>query len=333
MAEKITKLKDEFSDIVFEAHKWLKDRHSDAELSQTWLNEILRGLRTEPLTFQSDVTNYTSLLKQLQTVWSFTNPTALERLVEKIASKPLIRRMSKYQEDFKNLRRLIAISQKPVLLEPLDYSKPCLILKITSDKHFVEINIFLTEVFSIYKRYLRIHKIQPGCVKVILQFDASIRAFIQACIDKNSAAVKHYAEMYIKDTLETELDTVPKESSDVRTQQEKQIKPTTTKKMKQSKSDTRLKMLAASHSPVEDVEKTLSYIGICGICKCVNAKEKTEPPARIKMYVQPTANNRQTAGKQAKVQPPRKFSEMYNRQRKQLQPTPTSQSIQRRQTK
>ena len=63
--------------------------------------------------------------------------------------------------------------------------------------YFDDIELFLREVFDIYRRYLRVHKIEPGCVKVTLQFDANMEPFLQDCIDKKREAVKHYAKMHI----------------------------------------------------------------------------------------------------------------------------------------
>ena len=53
------------------------------------------------------------------------------------------------------------------------------------------------EVFHIYRRYLRVHKIKPGCVEVTLQFPANMELLLQACIDKKCESVKHYAKMHI----------------------------------------------------------------------------------------------------------------------------------------
>ena len=52
-------------------------------------------------------------------------------------------------------------------------------------------------MFDIYRRYFRVHKIEPGCVKVTLQFDASMEPLLKACIDHKREAVKHYVKMKI----------------------------------------------------------------------------------------------------------------------------------------
>ena len=52
---------------------------------------------------------------------------------------------------------------------------------------------FLEDVFGIYKRYFRIHKIEPGCIKVTLQFPADMQQLIQGCIDQKYDAFKQYA--------------------------------------------------------------------------------------------------------------------------------------------
>ena len=63
---------------------------------------------------------------------------------------------------------------------------------------FIEIYVFLDNVFGIYKRYLRLHKIEPGCIKVTLQFPPGMTQLIQDCIDQTSEVVKRYAKMQLE---------------------------------------------------------------------------------------------------------------------------------------
>ena len=102
-----------------------------------------------------------------------------------------------YNEEFKYVRRSIPINNQEVTFEDYDLNKPCLILIFESITYFNDIEIFLDEVFHIYRRYLRVHKIKPGCVEVTLQFPANMELLLQVCIDKKCESVKHYAKMHI----------------------------------------------------------------------------------------------------------------------------------------
>ena len=146
---------------------------------------------------EASVRNHDALQKLLLTKWSFTNSQFLQGLVESTEDEALIKRMNNYNEEFKYVRYSIPISNQEVTFEDYDPNKPCLILIFESITYFNDIEIFLDEVFHIYRRYLRVHKIKPGCVKVTLQFDANMKPFLQDSIDKKREAVKHYAEMYI----------------------------------------------------------------------------------------------------------------------------------------
>ena len=180
------------------ALKWLDHLYPETKDAVRWLNATLRGLQSEPLVVpSSSVSDKIPLDDQLQKRWSFTNPAILEGLVEKTNDEDLIERMKKYNEHFKYVRRSIPISNQKIILEPLDLDKPCLILIFKNITYFDDIELFLREVFDIYRRYLRVHKIEPGCVKVTLQFDANMEPFLQDCIDKKREAVKHYAKMHI----------------------------------------------------------------------------------------------------------------------------------------
>ena len=181
-----------------QALKWLDHYYPETKDAVRWLNATVSGLQSEPLPVpSSSVSDEVPLDDQLQKMWSFTNPAILEGLVEKTNDEDLIERMKKYNEHFKYVRRSIPISNQKIILEPVDLYKPCLILIFKNITYFDDIDLFLREVFDIYRRYLRVHKIEPGCVKVTLQFDVSMEPFLQDCINKKREAVKHYAEMRI----------------------------------------------------------------------------------------------------------------------------------------
>ena len=196
--KRIDDLKTEFADIAVVALRWLDKRYPKAKDAARWLNEILKGLQSEQLVVpSSSVSNDGTLSDQLSQKWTFTNPVLLQKLVTKIGNEELIERMKQYKENFKCVRRSIPISDQEVTFETFDPRNKCLILILENISDFDDIELFLGKVFDIYKRYLRIHKIEPGCIKVTLQFDASMESHIQACIDKKYEEVKHYAKMYI----------------------------------------------------------------------------------------------------------------------------------------
>ena len=182
------------------ALRWLRERYPKAQEAAIWLNEMLRGRPSEPLVAEDSVQNHDALRKLLQTKWSFTNSRFVQGLVECTGDEALIERMNNYNEEFKHIRYSIPISNQEVTFEDYDPNKPCLILIFESITYFNDIEIFLDEVFHIYRRYLRVHKIKPGCVEVTLQFPANMELLLQACIDKKCESVKHYAKMRILST-------------------------------------------------------------------------------------------------------------------------------------
>ena len=199
---RIGKLKGDYADIVVKALRWLNTRYPEDRDAVRWLNEILRGLQREPLVLpRKSISDKIPLDDQLQERWSFTNPAVLRRLVRETHDSNLNEQMDKYIEDFKDVRSSIPISdqelKKELIFEPFEPDKPCLILVLERITYFGDIDVFLKEVFDIYTRFFRIHKIEPGCIKVTLQFDTSMESHIQARIDDKYEAVKHYAKMHI----------------------------------------------------------------------------------------------------------------------------------------
>ena len=214
---KIRNLKTEFGDIVVLALRWLDNRYPETRDAVRWLNEVLRGPKGDPLVLtSSSLSEDVPLVDQLQEKWTFTNPTILEGLVDKTNDSTLIERMSQYKKHFKYVRRSIPITDQEVILEPFNRDKPCLIVIFKNITFFDDIELFLQEVFEIYRRYLSIHMIKPGCVKVTLQFPASMEPYLQTCIDKKRVSVMHYADMHLirdDDQTKTQAQTTSKKSA------------------------------------------------------------------------------------------------------------------------
>ena len=194
---KIGNLKKMFAILVAQAYKDFKTSQlvvnaaGDVSYVAVWLNEILRGTQDEPLAIEVNVDNYDELFRKLQQKWSFTRPIFLQQLTKSIENDTLSQQMKAYMEEYNSFCSSLKLKEE-VSLEDHDPSNPCLILIFESGTTFADIEVFLQEVFSIYKRYLRVHKIEPGSVKVILQFPTSMEPLLQACIDQKREAVKHY---------------------------------------------------------------------------------------------------------------------------------------------
>ena len=87
---------------------------------------------------------------------------------------------------------------KPIIFEDFDPKMPCLILELKSITFFGDIDTFLKDVFGIYNRYLRIHKIKRGSIIVTLQFPADIEPQILVCMRLKRKAVEDVAVMHIE---------------------------------------------------------------------------------------------------------------------------------------
>ena len=214
--EKIDNLKAEFAAIVTETRKCVKARHSDPEDAASWLNEILRGTQNEPLIVEESAPDYSNLFRQLQKKWSFTNHDLLQQLLDKLKDDLLNEKMKVYKESFDTFCHsfsslLPSINNESVTrFEPCDPSQPCLVLIFESVSKFYDIEVFLTDVFSIHKRYLRVHKIELGSIKkVTLQFAPSMKPLLQDITDKKQEAAKHYnvTSMHIEHQTEETANT------------------------------------------------------------------------------------------------------------------------------
>ena len=198
--DRIDGLQSDFAEIALEAAKCLKNKYpDDPETAGKWLNEVMRGIQDEPLVVGAGVTavSHDDLFKHLQTKWSFTNPTNLEKLIRKLQTAPrsLKEKIREYTKKFKDFCHSLSLDGNTQLhFETLDGKQPCLIIEMTAiEQDFDEILAFLEDVFGIYKRYFRIHKIEPGCIKITLQFPADMQQLIQGCIDRKCDALKQYA--------------------------------------------------------------------------------------------------------------------------------------------
>lgn len=182
------------------------------------VNEILKDDEGEPLVFAPLPKSHSEIFPVLQKQWSYTNPKFLHQLIHRILEKhstsrrtsgrrtagtTLKEKIESYWQNYRSFCQSLKItSESCVQFEVYDSSKPCLILTIKKGPlEFEEINRFLEKEFDIKNRYLRIHKITPGSIKVILQFPATMMKHFQAYIDQRHEAVKHFVEMEIKPPL------------------------------------------------------------------------------------------------------------------------------------
>ena len=200
--EQIEDLKADFANIVTDTQVCLEDRYSNPKYARSWLNEILRGTKDEPLVIEESASDY---FLQLQNKWSFTNPTLLQQLADKLKNALLKGKMQDYKRKFDEFCHSFPINNetaaKPVEFELCDPRQPCLVLIFESVSKFYDIEVFLTDVFDIYKRYLRVHKIELGSIQTVtVQFAASMEPHFQACIDQNRETARRHnvTDMHIE---------------------------------------------------------------------------------------------------------------------------------------
>ena len=176
---------DEFLDLMWDAVRALKKRFPDPEELALKVNEILKDPKSKHVMFETPPTSHYEIISRLQKEWSYTNPKLLRLLIQRTASSSLEERMESYCQRYQSFCQSLQITtESRIVFEPFDSSKPCLILTIQNGPLTLEeIYIFLEETFDIRNRYFSIHKIDPGSIKVILQFPASMTALIKACIE------------------------------------------------------------------------------------------------------------------------------------------------------
>ena len=205
----ITDFKRRFAFLEMEMTDYLKKSYPDPESLMVLLNSLLKSGSKEPLMIEVPVATYGELFLQLQNKWSFTNPTILQQLINYLAGEALQQKMRKYSQEYDIFCQSLKIDesslQKRIHFDDYDAANPCLIVIIESSQEgpadpleLNDIYVFLDNVFGIYKRYLRLHKIERGCIKITLQFPPSMTKLIQACIDQKGEAVKRYAKMQLK---------------------------------------------------------------------------------------------------------------------------------------
>ena len=207
--KQIADFKIRYAFLALEATEYLKKSYRDPETLMVLLNDLLKSDLKEPLTIEKPVATHGELFLQLQKKWSFTNPTILQQLIKNLAEEALKQKMRTYSQEYDSFCQSLKIDEsslgKGIHFDDYDATNPCLIVIIESSQEgpadpleLNDIYVFLDNVFGIYKRYLRLHKIERGCIKVTLQFPPSMTKLIQACIDQKGDAVKRYAKMQLK---------------------------------------------------------------------------------------------------------------------------------------
>ena len=170
-------------DISMKAFQWLNDSFEFAHKAAFWLNGILPRTLEEPLVIEG-ASNFGELGDQLNKKWTFACPDFLGELVQETQEDTLIEEMKAYREKFNHFCSSFPITKKPtnreVFFEDYENGHSCLVLIIESDTNFHAVEVFLAEVFDIYKRYLRVHKVVLGEIKIVtLQYPPSIEPLLQ----------------------------------------------------------------------------------------------------------------------------------------------------------
>lgn len=197
-------LKEDFTQLSLSARHQLKKRYPDAGDAKVFVNEMLRGRPDEPLVVRGQISNHDEIFDLLQEKWSPTNPTLLQQLINCIGDDSHKERMLKYSNALDHFKSSLHLSPETLnggisFEDHLDPYKPCLILVIEMSKTSLsEIYDFLDEVFGFYQRYLRVHKIQRGCIKVTMQFPVSMTQLLQKCITQKSGFVKSFGSLKIE---------------------------------------------------------------------------------------------------------------------------------------
>ena len=212
----IMEYQDEFLDLMWDAVKALKERFPDPEELALKVNEILKEPKSTHVMFETPPTSHYEIFSKLQNEWSYTNPKLLRTLIQRTASKSaerkrpvtrlaasstLEKRMESYCQRYQSFCKSLQITtESRIVFEAFDSSKPCLNLTIQKGPLALdEIYVFLEKEFDIHNRYFRIHRIDPGSIKVILQFPASMTELIETCIEQKRQTAKWFA----KESLES----------------------------------------------------------------------------------------------------------------------------------
>ena len=170
--EQIADFKKRYAFLAMKATDYLKKSYCDPESLMVLLNCLLKSDSKEPFMIEQPVATHAELFLQLQKKWSFTNPTILQQLINYLTGEDLQQEMKKYSQEYDSFCQSLKINEsflgKGIHFDEYDAAKPCLIVVIESGPlDFNEIYVFLDNVFGIYKRYLRLHKIEPGSISAI----------------------------------------------------------------------------------------------------------------------------------------------------------------------
>ena len=207
----IMKYQKEFCDLMCDTARALKERFPDPEELALKVNEILKEPKSKHVMFETPPKSHFAIISRLQKEWSYTNPKLLRLLIQQTVSKsaeskrPITRltasntlekRMESYCQRYRSFCKSLQITTEScIVFEVRDPSKPCLNLTIQKGPLALEdIYIFLEEEFAIYNRYFRIHRIDPGSIKIILQFPASMTELIETCIKQKRQTAKWFAK-------------------------------------------------------------------------------------------------------------------------------------------
>ena len=201
----------EFLDLMWDAAKALEERFPDPKELALKVNEILKEPKSKHVMFETLPTSHYEIFSRLQNEWSYTNPKLLRLLIQRTVSKhpvnrctasehtassTLEERMESYCQRYQSFCKSLQITtESRIVFEAFDSSKPCLVLTIQRGPLTLrEINIFLEEEFDIHNCYFRIHRIDPGSIKVILQFPASMTELIKTSIAQKYQTAKWFAK-------------------------------------------------------------------------------------------------------------------------------------------
>ena len=198
--------KQDFTDILIETYAWLKKNHPNVELAILWVNGRTIGPKGTPLVAEGPIENYMDLGKELQKQWRYTCPDMLSQFLEQEGTVNLKQKMREYKTSFDKFQCNFKL-ERTTIFQPLDDDKPCLIIVFESGTSLYDIEVFLKDVFGRCKCHLEYQRIEVSCVKVFLQFPASMKVLLEECIKfynkKQEAAKQNKVNMCIK--LPTEM--------------------------------------------------------------------------------------------------------------------------------
>ena len=179
-------------------------KYPDIIIATQVINDLLRSSSREPLPIDiTTIENHKQLSQLIQDNWSYTCPDLLNEIVQFSEIEDLQERMKKYMTRFKELfESFVPVEDVQYKFEPRRAQWASLVLVFKSGTNLQMVKDFANDAFNKYSRYTIICMVQVGCVKVIMQFPASIQKLIQECIDLyKNRKVKHenFISMHIED--------------------------------------------------------------------------------------------------------------------------------------